>query len=144
MPNVGRVRLKETCAERGFDGRVLSATISRRADRWFVSLAVEREREIIPPKQIKTASDVVGVDLGLTAAAVIHDGTGTRVIEPQRALRKNLAKLRRLDRQLARSSGAHGTGRRRSCAGRNSTTGSPASGKTCSTSSRVSSREPSG
>jgi len=35
IPNVGRVRSKETCRERGFDGRVLSATITRRADRWF-------------------------------------------------------------------------------------------------------------
>jgi putative transposase len=102
MPNVGRVRLKETCTERGFEGRVLSATISRRADRWFVSLAVEREREIVLPRPVVKPSDVVGVDLGLTSAAVIQDGRAIRVVEPQRALRKNLAKLRRLDRQLAR------------------------------------------
>jgi putative transposase len=44
----------------------------------------------------------VGVDLGLKSAAVIHDGSRTRVIEPQRALRRNLKKLRRLDRELAR------------------------------------------
>jgi putative transposase len=94
--------VKETCTERGFDGRVLSAAISRRADRWFVSLCVERERKIVLPKPVGKPSDVVGVDLGLKAAAVIHDGEATRVVEPQRALRKNLAKLRRLDRQLAR------------------------------------------
>jgi putative transposase len=35
MPNIGRVRLKETRTARGFEGRLLSATISRRADRWF-------------------------------------------------------------------------------------------------------------
>ena len=102
MPNIGRVRLKETCRERGFDGRVLSATISRRADRWFVSLCVEREREIPAPKPVMRPSDVVGVDLGLANAAVIHDGVETRVVEPQRALRKNLVKLRRLDRQIGR------------------------------------------
>ena len=45
---------------------------------------------------------MVGVDLGLANAAVIHDGRETRVVEPQRALRKNLARLRRLDRELAR------------------------------------------
>jgi len=102
IPNVGRVRLKETCRERGFEGRVLSATITRRADRWFVSLAVEREREIVQPREARRASDVVGVDLGLSSAALIHDGTRTRAVEPQRALRKNLARLRRLDRELAR------------------------------------------
>jgi putative transposase len=102
LPMIGRVRLKETCAERGFEGRILSATIRRRADRWFVSLAVEREREIVPPKPVRRESDVVGVDLGLKAAAVIHDGDGTVRLEPQRALRRNLARLRRLDRHLAR------------------------------------------
>jgi putative transposase len=99
---IGRIRLKETGRERGFDGRVLSATVSRRADRWFVSLAVEREREIVLPRAPQESREIVGVDLGLTNAAVIHDGQETRVIEPQQALRKNLAKLRRLDRQLAR------------------------------------------
>jgi putative transposase len=103
MPNIGRVRLKETCRARGFEGRVLAATmISRRADRWFVSLTVEREHEIISSRPARKPSDVVGVDLDLSSAAVIHDGRETRVIEPQRALRKNLKELRSLDRQLAR------------------------------------------
>jgi putative transposase len=102
MPNIGRVRLKETCTEHGFEGRVLSATIRRRADRWFVSLCVERERKIVLPRPVEKPSDAVGVDLGLKSAAVIHDGTETRVVEPQQGLRKNLEKLRRLDRQLAR------------------------------------------
>jgi transposase len=69
---------------------VLAATISRRADRWFASLTVERDREIVLPKPVRKPSDVVGVDLGLVNAAVIHDGTGTRVLGPRRALRKNL------------------------------------------------------
>jgi putative transposase len=102
LPKIGRVRLKETRSERGFDGRILSATIRRRADRWFVSLAVERERGVTSPRAICRASDVVGIDLGLAAAAVIHDGSTSRVVEPQQALRRNLAKLRRLDRRLAR------------------------------------------
>ena len=102
LPKIGRVRLKEACGRGGFRGRVLAATISRRADRWFVSLTVEREREIVLPKPVVKPGDVVGVDLGLTNAAVIHDGTTTRVVEPRRALRKNLARLRRLDRELAR------------------------------------------
>ena len=102
LPNIGRVRLKETRSERGFEGRILSVTIRRRADRWFVSICVEREREIVLPKLVERPDDVVGVDLGLKAAAVIHDGAGTRVVEPQRALRLNLKKLKRLDRQLSR------------------------------------------
>lgn len=102
LPLIGRVRLKETRSERGYEGRILSATIRRRADRWFVSLCVEREREIVLAKPVKRPIDVVGVDLGLKSAAVIHDGAKTRVVEPQQALRKNLRKLARLNRQLAR------------------------------------------
>lgn len=102
LPKIGRVRLKETRSKRGFKGRILSATIRRRADRWFVSLVVEREREVAPTKSVERPGDVVGIDLGLANAAVIHDGSTTRVIEPQRALRKNLKKLRRVERQLAR------------------------------------------
>jgi putative transposase len=102
LPKIGEVRLKETRSERCFEGRILSATISRRADRWFVSLAVEREQDVVPPRPVASASDVVGIDLGLKAAAVIHDGATTRVVAPQQTLQKNLAKLRRLDRQLAR------------------------------------------
>jgi putative transposase len=102
LPMIGWVRLKETRSERGFEGRILSATIRRRADRWFVSLAVERQRDVVESKPVTKPGDIVGVDLGLKAAAVIHDGIQTRLVEPQRALRRNLAKLRRLDRQLAR------------------------------------------
>jgi putative transposase len=102
LPMVGRVRLKETRSQRGFEGRILSATIRRRADRWTVSLAVERERHIVEPKPVRKPVDVVGVDLGLRCAAVIHDGSASCVVEPMRALRKHLRKLRRLNRQLAR------------------------------------------
>jgi len=102
MPKIGRVRLKETCSAHGFEGRILSATIRRLADRWFVSICVEREREIVLARPVARPWDVVGVDLGLKAAAAIDDGSTTRVVAPQQALRRKLAKLRRLNRRLAR------------------------------------------
>jgi putative transposase len=98
---IGRVRLKETRSKRGFQGRILSATISRRANRWFVSLVLEREREVVLPRPVVKLADLAGVDLGLKSTAVIHDGVDTRVVEPRRALRRNLRKLSRLNRQLA-------------------------------------------
>jgi putative transposase len=102
LPMIGWVRLKETRSKRGFDGRILSATIRRRADRWFASLCVERERKIVQPKPVRRPIDVVGVDLGLKMAAVIHDGGQCNVVEAPRVLRKNLRKLSRLNRRLAR------------------------------------------
>jgi putative transposase len=102
LPRIGRVRLKETRSERRFDGRILSATITRRADRWFAALAVERQWPLVEPRPVRRDSDVVGVDVGLKSAAVIHDGKSARTVAPAQALERNLVKLRRLDRQLAR------------------------------------------
>jgi putative transposase len=102
LPMVGRVRLKETRAARGFEGRIVSATIRRRADRWFVSLCVVREREIIEPKPVRKATDVVGVDFGLANAAVIHNGFETSVVEPRHALQKSLRELGKANRRVAR------------------------------------------
>lgn len=59
LPNIGRVRMKETRSKRGFQGRILLATIRRRADRWFVLLCVMREREIIGPRPVKKLTDIV-------------------------------------------------------------------------------------
>ncbi len=100
LPNIGRIRLKERTVK--LQGRAVAATVRRRADRWFVSLTVEREREIVPVRRVVRPPDIVGVDLGLARAAVIHDGSAARIVEPRRALRQNLARLQRLDRQLAR------------------------------------------
>jgi putative transposase len=102
LPMIGRVRLTETRSKRRFQGRILSATIRRRADRWFVSLCVERQRNIVETKPARKPIDVVGVDLGLKAAAVIHDGRKVRVVEPRQALRNHLKKLARLNRRLGR------------------------------------------
>jgi putative transposase len=102
LPLVGRVRLKETRSERGFKGRILSVTIRRRADRWFISVCVRCERATIEPKPVRRPHDIVGVDLGVRSAAVIHDGRAVRVVEPARALRRHLKKLARLNRRLAR------------------------------------------
>jgi putative transposase len=100
LPNIGRIRLKERTVK--LTGRPIAATVTRRADRWFVSLTVERERELPPKRKVARPADLAGVDLGLMNAAVIHDGLVSRVVEPRRALRQNLARLQRLDRQVAR------------------------------------------
>ncbi len=41
LPRLGKIRVKEDTHK--FKGRILSATVSREADRWYVSLAVEVE-----------------------------------------------------------------------------------------------------
>lgn len=93
LPRIGKVRVKESTGK--FRGRILSATVTREADRWFVSLAVEVERA--DPTLIQ--GNAVGVDLGFRSFAVLPDGTR---VEAPRPLRRLLRKLRRLSRAVSR------------------------------------------
>jgi putative transposase len=69
--------------------------VSERAGRWFVSVQVEKE--IPDPKA--SYQPVVGVDLGILALATISDGTR---IENPRALKRDLRKIKRLQRVVSR------------------------------------------
>src|SRR5713101_5694932 len=92
VPKLGRVNMAEQLR---FAGKILSARISKTADWWFVSLAVEMP-EVVPEANAKPA---VGVDVGLLRLATLSDG---RRYENQRPLRHLLKKLRRLNKELAR------------------------------------------
>jgi putative transposase len=100
LPRIGAVRLKE----HGYlptsddDVRVLSATVSEKAGRWFVSLQVEIESQDPPPPE-DDDRPIVGVDLGIKQLATCSDGT---TFENPRALESKLMKLRRLQRSLSR------------------------------------------
>jgi putative transposase len=92
VPNIENgVRMSE---EVRFSGKIMSYTVSRDVDRWYVSILVETEVEELP-KTGKT----VGVDLGIKTLATLSDGT---VVENPKLLRKSLNKLARKQRELAR------------------------------------------
>jgi len=95
LPRIGRIRVKERTALKP-GTTILSATISREADRWFVSFAVERERAIPEPRREGAA---VGIDLGILSFAVLSDGTRRESPQP---LKKSLKRLRRRQKQHAR------------------------------------------
>ena len=96
VPNLGWVRLKE--APR-FDGKINSATFSRTADRWFVSLQIEiKNIETIQKIKVPTKDRSVGVDMGLISMAVTSDG---HAIEAPKPLKKKLRTLKRQQRILA-------------------------------------------
>lgn len=94
LPKLGVLRLKEDPSK--FSGRILSATVSRQADRWFVSLSVEREIETPSPNLELPA---VGVDLGLTSFAVLSSGERFEAPKP---LAKSLKLLKRRSKRLSR------------------------------------------
>jgi putative transposase len=94
LPRLGRIRLKEN-REEYFQGRILSSTVTRKADRWFVSVTVETE--ITDPETID--GKPVGVDLGVKTLVTLSDGT---TFKNRRSLERRLRKLRRLSRSMSR------------------------------------------
>jgi putative transposase len=93
IPHLGWVKMRE---ELRFRGKIVSATISRQADRWFASITVDTEDL---PKRPVEHQGVVGVDLGVLSLATLS--TGERIPGPK-ALRRDQRRLRRLSRSLAR------------------------------------------
>ena len=94
LPRIGKVRLKER-RDSYCKGRILSATVRRRADRWFVSVTVEEEITNPTP----ASGTPIGVDLGINALATLSNGT---VISNPRAMERRMRKLRRLSKSLSR------------------------------------------
>ncbi|KWR74410.1 RNA-guided endonuclease InsQ/TnpB family protein, partial [Cupriavidus sp. IDO] len=93
IPNLGWVRMRETLR---FAGKSMSATVSRVADRWFVSIAVDTpDRSHLPQAENQGA---VGVDLGVSALATLSTG---EAIPGPKAHKVLLDRLRRLSRSLS-------------------------------------------
>jgi putative transposase len=85
LPQIGWVRTFERLPQ-GVNPKTI--TISRTADRWFVSFKIEVEVKNTPK-----AHDLVGVDLGVKTLATLSTG---EVFEGAKSYRKSEAKLSRL------------------------------------------------
>jgi putative transposase len=95
--------------------RILSATVSRTAQRWFVSFTVEAEREV--PASHARPGSAVGVDLGVKALLTGADDSGrVMAVTGPRPLRVGLRKLRRASRAHSRKQ--PGSANRRKAAAR--------------------------
>lgn len=108
LPRLGALRLKE----HGYlpiGAKILRATVSERAGRWFVSLQVEEER---PDPKTKDGN-ALGIDVGVTHLMTLSDGT---VFENPKALSASLQRLARAQRTLSRRQ--KGSANRRKAASR--------------------------
>ncbi|MDE2253270.1 MAG: transposase [Betaproteobacteria bacterium] len=94
IPALGWVRMREPLR---FEGKITSATVSRVAEGWFVSIAVETQ----DTSHLRQAENqgAVGVDLGVKALAVLSTG---ELVHGPKALAMLLARLRRASRSLSR------------------------------------------
>jgi hypothetical protein len=101
LPRLGWIRLKK----RGYlpseseSIHVLSATVSERAGRWFISLQVSEKK----PKPEPASGPPAGVDLGVKTLAVISCSEDEHIhYENPRAIFSGARRLRKLQKKLAR------------------------------------------
>ena len=95
IPNLGWVRMRESLR---FAGKIISATISRTASKWFVSITVETQKPIVMASEKQA---VIGVDLGVSDFATLSNSEVITGPKPHRAL---INRLKRLSKNLSRKS----------------------------------------
>jgi putative transposase len=120
LPKLGTIRTHESTRKlarrlEAGTARILSATVSRNAQRWFVSFTVETERSVATAR-LRPGS-VIGVDLGVKTLLTGADDTGKvfKVTGPK-PLRASLRRLRRVSRAHSRKT--QGSANRRKSAAR--------------------------
>ncbi|MHA1941135.1 MAG: RNA-guided endonuclease InsQ/TnpB family protein [Candidatus Hodarchaeales archaeon] len=94
LPRLGKLRLKERPSS-AVSSRILNATISRTADRWYVALTVE-EHQVDP---FPNKGSVVALDKGLSVFLALS--TGIPIAKPKFLLRQ-VRKQRRLSKAHSR------------------------------------------
>ena len=92
IPKLGWVRMRESLR---FSGKINSATVSRTADHWYVSVSVELDEMPTPCEN----QEGIGVDLGINRLASLSNGETYAGPKP---LKTALKKLRRYSRWLSR------------------------------------------
>ena len=80
-----------------FSGKIMSATVSRVADRWYVAIAVDTQDD--SPLSEAENQGAAGVDLGVKALATLSTG---EIVSGPKAHTALLARLRRVSRSLSR------------------------------------------
>jgi len=94
IPIIGKIKWTY---HRKIKGRLLSATIKRDGDQWYVCMLTEQES--VEQQTNFVESDCIGIDLGLKDFAITSDG---EVIETPKFYRKKQKKLKRAQQKLSR------------------------------------------
>ena len=85
VPHIGWVNMRESLR---FSGKIMSATISRVANKWFVSITVEIQEN--PHLQKAENQGAVGVDLGVSNLATLSTGESIAGVKSHKLLLKKL------------------------------------------------------
>jgi putative transposase len=92
LPVIGRIKMSEALR---FQGRIIGASVSRIADRWFISIRIECD----PILKNKIGNANLGIDLGVKASVTCSDGS---IYQSPRPLKAKLNRLRHRQRSLSR------------------------------------------
>ena len=120
LPRLGVLATHESTEKlanrvKGGTTRILSATVTRVAQRWFVSLVVADDRDI-PVRHARPGS-AIGIDIGIKTLITGADNEGNVIaIHGPKPLRAGQRRLRRVSRALSRK--RPGSARRRRSAAR--------------------------
>lgn len=98
IPTLGFVRLKEY-GYLPINSIVKSGTITKKCDRYYISVLVEEENQI---NNITTFTEGIGVDLGLKEFATISDGRVFKNINKNIKIKKIKKSLKRQQKKLSR------------------------------------------
>lgn len=122
IPKLGWVKMRENLR---FHGKIISATVSRTADKWFVSIQVNVPLDFLNIARESNNQDnsycenqtvlndgmgnglnlkAVGIDLGIKTMATLSYAERSEIekIEAPKPLKRYLSKLKRLQRKLGR------------------------------------------
>ena len=108
LPNLkgGQIRLSEPLRYRNTrkdtpttKTKLLSITISKKANKWFCSFQCDVQRDLAPKNAPVSKSHAIGVDLGIITLAALSNG---EVFTGAKALKKNGQKLSEAQRVLSR------------------------------------------
>jgi putative transposase len=92
VPNLGWLKMAESIK---YGGHINSMTISRSADKWYVSFSIDVEVSMLPGEN----QACCGVDLGINKLATLSSGS-IRYWETPKPLQQSLRKLARYQRRL--------------------------------------------
>ncbi|MEG4942412.1 RNA-guided endonuclease TnpB family protein [Microcoleus sp. F4-D5] len=87
VPTLGTFRLKEAIP---FKCMAQTFTISRSANKWYISFAIKAEK--VPPL-LHSIAEPVGIDLGVSTFATLSDGTVYSYPKPLKKAKTKLSKL---------------------------------------------------
>ena len=96
LPHIGWIRMRESLR---FDGKIMNATVLRKAQHWFISIKVDVGEDY---KRKRIIDGICGIDLGIKAAATVVGTSGVENFISPKPLAASLKKLRRLSRSHSR------------------------------------------